>query len=133
MAVVGVLVQAQVGHEHGGVAHLGGQVPERELDDAGRVVGRRAAAVLDGGNAEQDQPADARVHRLGGGLPQAVPGVLDDAGHGADRLRLGDALLDEHGQHQVGGPYGRSRATSVRNAAVRRSRRGRTAGNPAFT
>ncbi len=39
VAVIGVLIQAQVGHEHRGVAHLSGQVLQRELDDAGRVVG----------------------------------------------------------------------------------------------
>ncbi len=38
----------------------------------------------------------------GGGLLERVTGVLDDARHRPDRVRLGDALLDEHRQHEVG-------------------------------
>ena len=103
VAVVGVLAHAQVSHDDAGVADLGAQVGQRELGDAHRVVAGRAPAVLDRGDAEYDQPAHARGRRLRGRLAQAVPSVLDDAGHRADRLRLGDAFLDEHGQHQFAG------------------------------
>ena len=37
-------------------------------------------------------PPTPAADRLGGRLAQAVPGVLDHAGHRADRLRLADAL-----------------------------------------
>ena len=103
MAVIGVLAHAQVGEDDAVVADLGAQVGQGELGDARGVVGGRAAAVLDRGHAEHDQAADAGPGRLRGRLAQAVPGVLDDAGHRADRLRLADALLDEHRQHQFAG------------------------------
>ncbi len=40
MAVIGVLIQAQVGHQDRVLAQVGSQVGERQLDDAGRAVGR---------------------------------------------------------------------------------------------
>src|SRR6185312_2455593 len=98
---VGVLVQAQVGHQHGVRADLGGQPPQRHLHDPGRVVRGRTAAVLRRRHAEQDQPADTRRHRLVGGLHERVEGVLHDARHGRDRRRGVDALLDEPRQDQV--------------------------------
>jgi hypothetical protein len=88
VAVIGVLAHAQVGEDDAVVADLGAQVGQGELGDARGVVGGRAAAVLDRGHAEHDQAADAGPGRLRGRLAQAVPGVLDDAGHRADRLRL---------------------------------------------
>jgi hypothetical protein len=100
--VVGVLVEAEIGHDHGCVAEVAGQVPQRLLHDAGRVVGGGAAAVLDGRDAEEHDPADARLRRLVRGLTQRVPGVLDDAGHRRDRLRLGYALLDEQREDELG-------------------------------
>src|ERR1017187_9755923 len=102
VAVVGVFIQAQVRHEHRGPAHLSGQVGQGRCEDPRRVVGGRAAGVLDRRDAEEHEPTDARLHRLGGGLTQAVPGVLDDAWHGTHRLRLADSFLDEQRQHQVG-------------------------------
>ena len=88
VAVVGVLVQAQVGDQHGRVADLGGQPAQRHLDDPVRVVGRRAAAVLRRRDPEQHQPADAGVHRLVRGLGQRLDGVLHDPGHRRHRRRL---------------------------------------------
>ena len=83
VAVVGVLVQAQVGHDDQLVADLGPHVPQRDLQDAVRVGARRALRVLLRvvRDAEQHDPADTGLDRLDGGLPQRVPGVLDDPGH----------------------------------------------------
>ena len=44
--VVGELVQAQVGHQHGVVAELVVQPAQRHVQHAVRVVGARAARVL---------------------------------------------------------------------------------------
>ena len=104
--MVGVLVQAQVRHHHRRVADLGVDVPQRHLDDAGRVIRRRAAAVLDRRDPEQDQPADSRLDRVDGRLAQAVPGVLDHPWHRPDGLRLADPLLDEHRQDKINWPDG---------------------------
>ncbi len=108
VAVVGVLVQAQVGHQHQFVADLGAHVPQRDLEDPLRVGARRAHRVLLRlvRHAEEHQPADPRLDRLHGGLPQRVPGVLHDARHGAHRNRLARALPHESGQDQIGGPGG---------------------------
>jgi hypothetical protein len=107
VAVVGELVQAEVRHQHGLVAELRVQVPQGDVQDAVRVEAAGADRVLVFRDAEQHQPTDAGLDRLDRGLPQALAGVLDDAGHGRDRYRLGRALLDEHGQHQLAGPHGR--------------------------
>ena len=130
--VIGVLVQAQVGHEHGGVAHLGGAGRRRASWEM--PAGSSAAEpprVLGRGHAEQDQPAHPGAYRFGGGLAQAVPGVLDHARHRADRLRLAEPFLDEHRQDQVGwdGPRSaRPGAAQGRGAgaAGRRERRALT-------
>jgi hypothetical protein len=54
---------------------LGGQVAQRQLDDAVGIIGRRAPAVLNRRDAEDDEPADARRDRLGGRLPQDLLGL----------------------------------------------------------
>jgi hypothetical protein len=103
--VRGELVQAQVAHHHGGVADLGDHVADGDVEDAVRVRPARAGLVLDGRYAEQHQPADTGPDRLVGGLAQRLPGVLHDARQRADRARLGQPFLDEHGQHQLGGRH----------------------------
>lgn len=105
VAVVGELVQAQVGHDHEVVADLGAHVPEGDLEDAVGVGAGGAGGVLLGvlGHAEEHDPGDPGLQRLHGGLPQGVAGVLDDAGHGPDRHGFGDPLAHERGQDQVGG------------------------------
>ena len=65
MPVVGVLVEAQVGDEHHGVAELVTKLPQRHLGDAVGVPRLRTDGVLsgreaeqhDGGHAEGAQPA----------------------------------------------------------------------------
>jgi len=71
--VVGVLVQAQVGHDDEVLADLAHQVGDRELHDTGRVVRARPAGVLHRRDAEHDQPADAGLRRLGRGPQHRVP------------------------------------------------------------
>jgi hypothetical protein len=56
VAVVGVLVEAQVGHDDELVADLGGDVGERQLHDARRVVGAGPARVLDLGTPNRISP-----------------------------------------------------------------------------
>ena len=89
-------------------------------------------ASLSAGTPNTMMPPTPGLGRLGGRLAQAVARVLHDAGHRADRPRIGDALLDEHGKHELGraqrrlGHHGPQRP-------VPRSRRARTSGNPALT
>ena len=104
VAVRGELVQTEVAHHHGGVAHLGDQVPDADVEDAVGVEAGRTGLVLAGvvGHAEQHQPADTRADRLVGGLAQRLPGVLDHAGQRADRPWLGQPFPEEERQHQLG-------------------------------
>ena len=101
VAVVGELVEAEVAHHGDRVTDLGLHVGDRDVEDAVGVERAGAGGVLGLGDAEQHHPAQTGGGRLGGGLPQRVAGVLDDAGHRRDRLRLGEALADEHRQHQL--------------------------------
>ena len=79
VAVVGVLVDAQVGDEHHLVAHLGAQVGEGELHDAVGVPGPGALRVLVGGHAEEDHAGDAEGGELAHLLAERLAGVLHDA------------------------------------------------------
>ena len=101
MAVVGVLVEAVVGHEHERVADLVAQVAQRDLHHAVGVVGSRAAGVLGGGDAEEDHRGHAEVGEGAHLLAEALLGVLHDAGHRRDRLGRVDALLHEQRRDQV--------------------------------
>ena len=80
VAVVGVLVDAQVGDQHDVVAEVAAQVGQRELHDAVGVEGAAADGVLARRHAEQHDGADAERRQLGDLLAQALAGVLDDAG-----------------------------------------------------
>ena len=101
VAVVGELVEAEVGHDDGGVADLGPHVAQGDVEHAVRVDACGAGGVAALGDAEEHQPADPRRHGLDGGLAQGVAGVLHDTGHRGDRHRLGGALLHEHRQHEL--------------------------------
>ena len=85
VAVVGVLVEAEVGHEHDLVAH---RVAQRGQGAAGRS--RRGPrprcpwASLVAGHPEEDQPGDAQRGQALGLDHQRVDGVLHLAGHGGD-------------------------------------------------
>ena len=101
VTVIGELVQAQVGHQHGVITELAVQSLQRDVQHAVRVVGAGPDRVLVLGHAEDHQPADTGRDGVDRGLDQALLAVLHDAGHGRDRYRLADPLADEHRQHEV--------------------------------
>ena len=101
VAVVGELVETQVGHHRQGVTHLGDHIGDGEVEDPVGVEPPAAGGVLGLGDAEQHHAAQAELGRLGDRLGQRAPGVLDDAGHRGDRARLAQALTDEDRQHQL--------------------------------
>ncbi|MNW54032.1 hypothetical protein D3C74_316180 [compost metagenome] len=109
--VVGELVEAQVGHDdRSRSARAGSGVPggvardaDGPVEDPVGGVGLRAGRVAVLGDAEQHDAADPGRGGLCDGLGEARLGVLHDARHGPERLGLGQALLDEQGEHEVGG------------------------------
>ena len=101
VAVVGELVEAQVRHHRQRVTHLGLDVADRDVEDAVGVHGAGPAGVLGRRDAEEHDAAEAELGCLGSSFQQRVTAVLDDARHGRDGHRLGRALADEHGQHQL--------------------------------
>ena len=103
MAVVGVLVHAQIGDQHDVVAEIGAQVGQCHLDDPVRVPGLRPDVVLVLGNAEQHHRPDPESVKLRDLRPQGLPGVLELARHGDDGLGLVDALAHEQRRDEVGG------------------------------
>ena len=101
MAVVGELVEAQVGLDDQRVADLGRGDARRDVEDAVRVGRAGARRILVLGHAEEHDAADARrrgSRELGA---QRLGGVLHDAGHRGDGLRLGRALGDEERQDEL--------------------------------
>src|SRR5699024_970716 len=101
VAVVGELVQAQVGHDHRRVAELRAQPGEGPVEDPLRIGGAGADGVLVLGHAEEHHAAHAALHRLGRGAGQGVQSVLLDAGHRGDGAVLRRALAHEHRQHEI--------------------------------
>jgi hypothetical protein len=101
--MVGEFVEAGVGHQHGVIAEVLGQIPQRNVEDAVLGHAHRSGRVLVGlaRHPEQHQPADTRAHRVGRRVAQRVAGVLYDAGHRCDGARLVDAVGDEHRQDQL--------------------------------
>ena len=85
VAVVGELVQAQVGHQHEVVADLARRVGERDVEDAVRVGGLRADGVAGSAGRRTASGRRARRRPPGAASPSAIPGVLLDARHRADR------------------------------------------------
>ncbi len=102
VAVVGVLVDAQVGHQHDVVAEVGAQIAQCDLHDAVGVVGAAPDRVLGLRHAEQDHGTHTEVGERGHFVAQRLTGVLDHAGQRGDRLRLVDAFADEQRGDQVG-------------------------------
>jgi hypothetical protein len=101
VAVVGVLVEAEVGHDHQVVAHLVADVGQPHLGDPGRVPGRRTDRVLGRGDAEEDDARDAQVGEGPHLLPERLPGVLHHARHGRDGPGGLDPLPQEEGGDEV--------------------------------
>ena len=63
VTVVGVLVDAQIGHQHDVVADVVAQVGEGELDDAVGIERPRADGVLGRRDTEQDRRPGRRGRR----------------------------------------------------------------------
>jgi len=103
MAVIGVLVDAEVGDEHDVIADVVTQVAERHLHDAVRVPRARPFGVLGGRHAEQDHAGNPQGGQFGDLLAERFAGVLHHTGQRLDRLRLSDAFPDEQGGDQVVG------------------------------
>src|SRR5699024_6531431 len=99
VAVVGELVQAQVGLHHELVAHVVVQCGGGAVEDPLGIVGGAAGGVPVVRDTEEHDPADPGVSSLLGGPAQGVHAVLLHAGHGLDGAGLG-RFGDEHGQHQ---------------------------------
>ena len=93
--VVGVLVEAQVGHQHQRVADVVTKLAHGHLDDPVRIRCPGSGGVLVFGYAEQDHGRHAERRELGHLLAEGLPAVLHDAGQRWDRDRFRDALADE--------------------------------------
>ena len=101
VAVVRVLVDAQVGDEDHVVAHLLAQVGERQLDDAMGIPRTGPFGILAARNSEQDHARDAEPSELRHLLAERITGVLHDARETRDRLRLADALPHEERRDEI--------------------------------
>ena len=101
MPVVGVLVQAQVGHDDEGVAHGVAHGAQCHLHDAVGVPGPAAQRVLPLRHPEEDEPGQAQRHQPLGLDHERVDRVLHLAGHGGDGQRAVRPLADEQRGDQV--------------------------------
>ena len=95
MPVVGVLVQAGIGHQHERIADLVAQVAQRHLHHAVRVVRGAPPRVLGRRDPEQDHPGDPEICQCPYFLAQTLLSVLHHARHRDHGIRFADALLDE--------------------------------------
>ena len=102
MAVIGVLVDAQIGHHDHPIADVGSQIRQAQLHNSLRVEGLRADGILSGRHPEQDHGTDAEVGKLLDLGAEAVARVLHDAWQRHDRLRFVDTLADEQRRNEVG-------------------------------
>ena len=102
MAVIGVLVDAQIGHQDHPVADVRSQICQAQLHNSLRVEGFRADGILSGRHPEQDHGANAEVGQLLDLGAEALACVLHDARQRHDRLRFVDALAHEQRRHEIG-------------------------------
>ena len=103
VAVVRVLVQAEVGDDDVLVTQLVPERPERALRDPVGVPGLGSLCVLALRNSEQHESADAARGDLCGLLAERLQRVLGLSRHGGDRDRFGDAFLHEQRRDQLTG------------------------------
>ena len=101
MTVIGVLVEAVVGHQHHRVADFVAQCSQRDLHDAVGRVGLRAVRVLVLRDAEQHHAGHAEPRERAHLLAEAFLRVLDDARHRLDGLGRVDAFLHEEGCDEI--------------------------------
>ena len=126
VAVVGVLAEADVGHDE----QLGMRLLDRarrELDDALVVVGARALGVLAVGDPEEQDGRQAERLRGARLLDGRRDAQAVDARQRGDRLAAGLGLHEQR-QDEVGRGAGASRARGRAGPGVARSRRRRVAG-----
>jgi hypothetical protein len=103
VAVVGVLVQAEVAKDHVVVAELLAQEPEGPLGDAVRIPRLGALGVLPVGDAEQHERDESFGGDLVRLLAKGLQRMLGLPRHRCDGRRFGDALLHEQWSDQVAG------------------------------
>ena len=101
VAVIGELIEAEVGHHDQRIADLGDRIGDRDVEDATGVERPRSGRILALGQAEEHHPAEPELGRLGDRPPGGVARVLHDPGHALDRRWFAASLGDEHRQHQV--------------------------------
>ena len=101
VAVIGVLVDAQIGHQHHSIADLGRQIGQAQLHNSLRIEGLRADGIFGGRHSEQDHGSDAEVSQLLHLGAHAVAGVLHDARERCDRQWPVDAFADEQRGDEV--------------------------------
>ena len=121
VAVVGVLVEAEVGHQHDVVADLVAQVAQGDLHDALGVPGARAPGVLLAGTPNRITAGMPRPASSAHLLAQRLRGVLHDAGHRGDRLGLGRCPPARTASATRSSTLRRVSATRRRRAGVVRS------------
>ena len=101
MTVVGVLVEAVVGHQHERIADFVAQRAQRDLHDAVGRVGLRAAGVLVRRDAEEHDRGYTEPGQRAHLLAQAFLRVLHDTRHRSNRLGRVDAFLHEQRRDQI--------------------------------
>ena len=127
VAVVGVLVEAEVGDQHQLVAEVVAQLAQRH---AGRSPSGSQApepvGVLGRGHAEEDDAGDAERRRAAWPRRRAMPRCAG-TGRAARRSARASSMpsRDEERRDEVVDASTLVSATSRRSAGVRRSRRGR--------
>ena len=128
VAVVGVLVEAVVGHQHERVADLVAQVAQRDLHDAVGGVGLRAARVLLARGRRTASPRGRRDRRARappcGGSPACAARRPASTRPARARRCPPSRTAARRGRRRAT----RCSATSRRSAGVRRSRRMRRSG-----
>jgi hypothetical protein len=122
--VVGVLVDAEVGHENHLVTDLVAQVLQRHLDDAIGVPRLGTDGVLLPGDPEEDDGRDAEIPQRRDLGAKAGPGVLNDAREGLHGLGFVNALTYEEGCDQI-----IDRQSRLSHEAAKGSRAAQTTGS----
>ena len=103
VAVIGVFVDTQIGHDHHVVTYGITKIAECHLDDPGGIPCLRPLCVLGGGHPEQDHARDSEVAQRHHLVDQRCPGVLDHPGERRDGMRRLDALANEQRRDEVVG------------------------------
>ena len=129
MAVVGVLVEAVVGHQHERVADLVAQVAQRDLHDAVGRVGARAARVLRAPGCRRGSPRARRGRRARAPPCGGSPGCAARRPASTRPARARRCPPSRTAARRGRRPRARSRRRAGAAPAVRRSRRRRRSGN----